>query len=395
MKKKISVLMPTYNDADSICETLDSLINQNYENWELIIIDDGSKDDTKSVISNYKKKNDKKNKIKYIYQENQDQLLAIINGLNYITGDYVYILHSDDLLYDNNTFEKLINYMDKEDADAIIGNLTIIDENSNITGIQKVNPYIRKKRIPAIQLLWLGRNLYVDFAFHKKEIFKKYVYNNYLIWNRPFWLGIDKEIKMLDIKNTDFSFLKYRVHSGNYANDEIGKLCLLNGELRTATELMAFYSIPLFKIQYIVYRVFCKLNLFKLYHPIYFNKETKNKFKITDYIIKKRYPDGYDKNEFFVSLTEFYKNINDRTINFDKIYNGKDPVYVGNNLRKFNKELVNNKLPKLYKDIFKEMRLGFNEIVVSKKNEEKALNLTKFLCIYPFAKVRCNGNEKK
>ena len=60
---KISVLMPTYNDADTILETLDSLVVQKYDNWELIIIDDGSSDDTKTVIEKYKKKKDKKNKI--------------------------------------------------------------------------------------------------------------------------------------------------------------------------------------------------------------------------------------------------------------------------------------------------------------------------------------------
>ena len=97
---KISVLMPTYNDADTILETLDSLVVQKYNNWELIIIDDGSSDDTKTVIEKYKKQKDKKNKIKYVYQENKDQLLAIINGLDYVTGDYIYILHSDDLLYE-------------------------------------------------------------------------------------------------------------------------------------------------------------------------------------------------------------------------------------------------------------------------------------------------------
>jgi glycosyltransferase involved in cell wall biosynthesis len=196
--KKISVLMPSYNDADSIIETLDSLIVQKYENWELIIIDDGSSDNTEKVVSEYKRKKDKDNKIKYIYQENQDQLLAIINGLNYITGDYIYILHSDDLLYDCEVFNKAVDYLEKhKDADAIIGDLTIIDENSKVTGVQKVLPYLNKKRIPAIQLLWLGRNLYVDFAFHRKDAFMKTVYTNYLVWDKPFWFDSFDEVKML------------------------------------------------------------------------------------------------------------------------------------------------------------------------------------------------------
>ncbi len=386
--KKISVLMPTYNDADTISETLDSLICQDYPNWELIIIDDGSKDNTKEVIEKYKKKKDKDNKITYIYQENQDQLLALINGMKNVSGDYIYILHSDDLLYDKNTFTKAINYLENHnEIDGIIGDLTIIDEKSNITGKQKVFPYLNKKKIPAIQLLWLGRNLYVDFAFHKKEAFFKTLYNNYLIWDKPFWLDTMEKIKMSNIHKVNFSFLKYRIYPGNYANEEVGKLCLINGELRTATELMHFYNIPFYKLQYFIFRVFCHLGLYRIYTPIYQNKETKKKYEVVDFIIKKRYPEGYQNNKFFDSLASFYKNNTIRDIDFDKIYNGKDPIYLGNSFRIFNKGLVNNNLPKLYYDMFREMKKGFNRIIVSEKNAEKAYNLTKFLCIYPFVKI--------
>ncbi len=393
---KISVLMPTYNDADTICETLDSLICQDYNNWELIIIDDGSKDDTKKVIDNYKKEKDKKDKITYIYQENQDQLLALINGLKYITGDYIYILHSDDLLYDEHTFSRAVEYLDSHnEIDGIIGDLTIIDEHSAVVGKQKVFPYLNKKKIPAIQLLWLGRNLYVDFAFHKKEAFMTTLYNNYLVWDKPFWLDTMDNIKMLNIHKVKFSFLKYRIYPGNYANEEVGKLCLINGELRTATELMHFYNIPCYKFQYFMFRAFCHLGLYRIFTPIYQTKETKNKFRIIDFIIKKRYPEGYNDNPFFNSLALFYKNNNHRTIDFDAIYNDKDPIYLGNSFRIFNKQLVSNSLPKLYRDMFKEMEKGFDTIIVSKKNEEKALNLTKFLCIYPFAKVIVRGKNNE
>lgn len=386
---KISVLMPTYNDADTILETLDSLVVQKYDNWELIIIDDGSSDDTKTVIEKYKKQKDKKNKIKYVYQENKDQLLAIINGLDYVTGDYIYILHSDDLLYDEETFSKAIDYLDKHpEIDGILGDLTIIDNKSNITGVQKVLPYLNKKRIPAIQLLWLGRNLYVDFAFHRKEAFLKHVYNNYLIWDQPFWLNInDNGVSMLNIHKVDFSFLKYRIYEGNYANNEVGMLCLIMGELRTTSELMAHYNIPLYKIQYFFYRVFVHLNIFKFFHPVYTSKKTKNRGSVINYIISKRYPNGYSDNLFLNSLSKFYNKKNNRSIDFDYLYNGEE-IYQGNGFRIFNKKLLNNELDDFYIKFMGEMSQGFSEIIVSKKNYEKAYNVTKFLCIYPFVKIR-------
>lgn len=56
---KIYILMPTYNDSSTIVYSLDSILSQNYKNYEIIIVDDGSTDDTKKVINNYKKKYDK------------------------------------------------------------------------------------------------------------------------------------------------------------------------------------------------------------------------------------------------------------------------------------------------------------------------------------------------
>lgn len=392
--KKVSILMPTYNDCSTIEESLDSLISQTYTNWELIIIDDGSTDKTKDIIQNYIKNHNLESKIVYIYQENADQLRAIINGINYITGDYVYVLHSDDLLYDETSIEKNIKYLEEHpQTDGIIGDLTLINEKSEIFGIQRVNKYLKKEKIKAIQLLWLGRNLYIDLPFVKKEIFITNVYENYLKWNKPFWININDKVDTLNIDKVNYSFYKYRIYSGNYANNELGQLCLINGEIRTATQLMKFYEIPFYKLQYIVYRIFCKLNLFSIYMPIYLKRETKNKYKIVDFILRKRYPDGYENNIYFKSLAQFYKKNNKRSINFDKLYNG-EPIYLGNDLRTFNKQLLNGTLPILYIKMFEEMNKGFSILEVSKKNEEAASNLLKFLSIYPFVEIRCK-NERK
>ena len=133
--KKISVLMPTYNDSKTIMEAMDSIVSQSYDNWELMVIDDGSSDETKDIVNNYIKDNKLSKKVKYIYQDNADQLKALINGMQYITGDYVYILHSDDILASNDVFEKSVNYLDSnEDVDAIMSDLIIIDKDSKEIG---------------------------------------------------------------------------------------------------------------------------------------------------------------------------------------------------------------------------------------------------------------------
>ena len=385
---KISILMPTYNDCDSISHTFDSIINQTHTDWELIIIDDGSVDDTSKVVKNYIKNNKLDKKFKYIKQENTDQLLALINGSKYITGDYVYILHSDDLFASNDALRLANDYVTRNpDIDGILPNILIIDKDDNVVSKQKLLKYSNKDKNLAIDLLWLGRNMYSDFPFIKTSVFLSEMKENYLTWNRPFWLNInDCSASMLNMKNVDFCMLKYRVYEGNYANNEVGLMCLMNGELRCATSLMKFYDIPCYKLQYFIYRCIVHLHLFNLYRPIYFKRETKNKGEVVNYIIKKRYPKGF-KNIFYESLISFYKCKSDRTIVYENLYVDNDPIYEGNNLRIFNKQIVANELPETYINFLREMKLGFTKIKCSSKNKENLIKILKFLCIYYFVDI--------
>ena len=113
--------------------------------------------------------------------------------------------------------------------------------------------------------------------------------------------------------------LKYRLHSGNYINNEIGKLNVINGELRTVTRLMEFYNIPMYKIQFYIYSIFNKLKLTTNFSPLYFNREEKNKGSIVEFVIKKRFGNEYDKNIFLNALVEFYKSDSSRKIYIKKI----------------------------------------------------------------------------
>ena len=386
--KKISIIMPTFNDSETIEETLNSIFEQTYKNWELIIVDDGSTDNTKNIISEYKEKNDKENRVKYIYQENADQLNAILNGLDYIKGDYVYICHSDDLINEIDTFKKCIEYMEKNiNCDAIIGDLVLIDEKAKITGKQIVKNYEKKKYILPLQQLWLGRNLFVDVAFYRKKFFENNVKNSYLTWNTPFWIkqNIDN-IEMANINKVDFSIMRYRISEGNYINNEIGKLNVMNGELRTLVTLMNYYNIPLYKIQFYIFRLFNKLKL--EYRPIYQNKQQKNKDKIIEFVIRKRFTNEYKSNMYLNSLVAFYKNKNDRTIEINEEIDNNE-IYKGKDVRTFSKKLIDNKLAKFYYIIFNEMKTGFNKILVeNEKEKEKMHNICKFLCIDPKIEIK-------
>lgn len=380
---KITIIMPTYNDAETITETLNSVISQSYQNWELLISDDGSTDNTKETIDKFIKKH-KEKRIKYYYQENQDQLNAIKNVSDKIEKvSLILILHSDDILENNNVLNDINDYFKQNNVDAIIADLPTMNEEGKLTATQKTKKYKNRKYIPALQLLWLGRNLYADTFVAKEKIFKDSIMENYIDWNTPFWLLYESKVNMLKVNKVSFPIIRYRIFEGNYINNEIGKLNVINGELRTATNLMKYYNIPLYKEQYIIFRIFNKLKL--NYIPLYQNKETKNKAEIIEFIIKKRFTDV--NNKFLCNLIKFYQKSSNRSITINKIDNN-DFIYYGRDMRKFNNDLLNNRLSKVYDTIINEMEDGFYKIVVnSEEDKEKVIIASKFLCIYPFIKI--------
>lgn len=88
---KVSVIIPSYNRANYISEAIDSVLNQTYQDFEIIVIDDGSTDNTKEVLSKYD------NKIRYLYQKNSGASAARNLGINKAIGEYISFLDADDI----------------------------------------------------------------------------------------------------------------------------------------------------------------------------------------------------------------------------------------------------------------------------------------------------------
>lgn len=378
---KISVLTPTYNDGCSMRETLQSLIKQTYQNWEWIVINDGSTDDTDEIIQNLIEEYQLEKQCIYIKQENGDQLNALLNGTNYITGDYVFVLHSDDLLPSDTFFQQCIDEMStKTDMEGLIGDLVIINEKSEVTGVQKVKKYIQKEDIPPLMLLWLGRNIFVDVAFHKRESFLSYIKQNYLTWNMPFWLYYKEKPQMANYQQSNFPMLKYRIHEGNYANNELGVHNVLNGELRTAIKLLHYYNIPYYQYQYAKYRLLNKLGLEKLFRVKYTCNDTGNKSDIIDFIIKKRFL-NYEDKKYFYSIYQFYKNKRNKVLDMS-CFPADIEIYCGKDSRTFNRKLYNNTLDKHYIWFMEEMCRGFDKVCnYEQLGAEKMRQILEFFCI--------------
>lgn len=114
MKKcKLSVIIPSYNMASTLRETIDSILSQSFNDFELIIVDDGSTDNTKTVIAEYLKGGVKEDsRVSYIFQKNQGRSGALNTGIRKSKGEYITFSDADDILTDD-SLKKRIKALDK------------------------------------------------------------------------------------------------------------------------------------------------------------------------------------------------------------------------------------------------------------------------------------------
>lgn len=104
--EKISIVVPCYNQAKYLSDALDSVLIQTYQNWECIIVNDGSLDNTEEIVNKYRNID---GRFKYIYQENRGVSSARNNAISIAIGDYILPLDGDDKI-DRTYIEKAILY---------------------------------------------------------------------------------------------------------------------------------------------------------------------------------------------------------------------------------------------------------------------------------------------
>lgn len=128
----LSVVIPSYNHEQYIGEAIESVLEQSYPNLELIIIDDGSKDDSVKKIQSYKDE-----RITLICQQNAGAHNAINRGLEMAKGEYLAILNSDDI-YSKMRFEQMIRTLKEQDgAEFACSYIQVIDSSGKALGIKE------------------------------------------------------------------------------------------------------------------------------------------------------------------------------------------------------------------------------------------------------------------
>lgn len=122
-KPLLSIIVPAYNAEDSIGKLIESVISQNYDDYELIVVNDGSKDKTKEVIESYL---DKSDKLIFIDKENTGVGDTRNRGIERAQGKYITFADSDDY-YCDNFFEKIIPEIKKENFELLVFNANVIN----------------------------------------------------------------------------------------------------------------------------------------------------------------------------------------------------------------------------------------------------------------------------
>lgn len=139
---KVSVIVPIYNVEKYLEKCINSLLSQTLEDIQIILVNDGSKDNSGNIAREYEKNN--KNRIIYVEKENGGLSDARNYGLKYATGDFVAFLDSDDYI-EKNAYEEMYNKAIEENADYV--ECDFIWEFPNKIRVDKQYPYKNKKEM--------------------------------------------------------------------------------------------------------------------------------------------------------------------------------------------------------------------------------------------------------
>ena len=227
----ISVIIPAYNHEGFIAAAIDSVLEQSWEDLELIVIDDGSTDRTGEIVQSYDDR-----RLSYYYQENQDAFNTINRGLGMAKGDYIAILNSDDI-YTTDRLEKMIAAQRQSGAACLFSDVIPVSD----TGEEFSDPEFGWN-------IWHRKNR--DWYFECKDLYTAFLKGNFMVTTSNLFMtagAVQKVGRFSSLRylhDYDFIFrmmlaypggvryldseklLYYRIHSGN----TLGEAAILGRE---------------------------------------------------------------------------------------------------------------------------------------------------------------------
>jgi|GEM_PF-1497300 len=211
----VTVLLPVFNGQDYVAQTIDSVLNQSYQNIELIIIDDGSSDDSRKILAQYASKYPKQ----IIYIENASNISvgrSLVIAHKKAKGDYIAQIGHDDI-YDKHQIKTHLEAIQKNDAIASFCKIQYVD--SKTKPIDDQNIFYHQRIDKFNQHDFFIELLKGNFLCAPSSVFKNFKgsenlwgYANDLLQDYELWLNLALRGKF--VYNKDAT-VKYRIHSAN------------------------------------------------------------------------------------------------------------------------------------------------------------------------------------
>lgn len=384
---KISVLIPAHNSANTIVEALESIKNQTYQNWEIILINDGSRDETEEILKRYLRNT--KLHLKYIRQNHHNYFQAIRYGLKYASGEIIFVLNADKILFNQNVFYRAVSTILGEKCDGMFVGIRAMYQRLKDGKFHLVRPYYRNEVSLIKTALGLGKNIYTNYAFWRREVFETSIYENYLINGMPAWYNARNNLG-LRVVNGNFVGLKYRVSKKENLVDNVLKqnnsrtLFDLSVNLRTLYHIVSRIKVPAYSAQVTLYNIINRLHIASLYPSIFKHGQTplEKLAPLVDEIIK----DSKLDNMYLKTIVDFSNNFDPQKTAKITIPKGTR-IYWGTEIEEFNKKLEKNALEPFYYDLMKKIAQGTTIFKVKKEDQKKAEQILEFFTIKDYAKV--------
>jgi glycosyltransferase involved in cell wall biosynthesis len=214
-KHLVSIIIPNFNHARYVGEAIDSVLQQDYEDVEIIVVDDGSTDDSREVITRYG------NKVKYIHQENAGLSAARNTGIRASKGEFIGVLDADDM-YESTFISALVNVLNaNKDADGVYCGYQFVDQENNLM------PQIENRPVQSDELykMLLDGNFFVP----ESVFLRRYVYDDVGLFDEALracedwdvWLRVTKKFRIIHASEI---LTRHRILAGSMSTDPLRML---------------------------------------------------------------------------------------------------------------------------------------------------------------------------
>ena len=387
---KISVLIPAYNSAKTIVEALESIKNQTYQNWEIILINDGSQDETEEILRRYL--GNTKLPLKYTKQTHHNYFKAIRHGLKYASGEIIFVLDADKILFNQNVFYRAVSTILGEKCDGMFVGIRAMYQRLKDGKFHLVRPYYRNEVSLIKTALGLGKNIYTNYAFWRREIFETSVYENYLINGMPVWYNAENNLG-LRVVNGNFVGLKYRVSKKVNLGDNSLKqnnsktLFELSTNLRTLHHIVSRINVPAYSTQATLYDLINRLHIASLYPSIF--KQGQTSLKEITPLVTKNIKNSELNNIYLKTIVDFSNNFDPQKTTKIVIPKGTK-IYWGTEIDEFSNKLSKNMLDQFYYDLMKIISQGTTIYKIKKDDQKKLEQILDFFTIRDYVRIISN-----